>query len=293
MEKELNFNDMLTGANTGNKNEHLNEFGWFRKFHFTEKTVIQSDNNFNNVVLFLIKGNMEISLQRFNKKFLCSNNIVFISKASFVKIELEPDTIFLTLIFRHLLNFDDLDLLKSHDKYYDQVKNELPAISIVPPMIPFLDMLSYYLDNEVMSKSWHKLMSRQFFLLIKDFYSKQDVIKLLYPVSNDEIEFKFFILKNYNNVHSIEELISLSKMSRSAFFTKFKKVFNTTAKQWMLKQNAYRLLKQASKPGMNLKKLLEVCDFDSLSQLNRYVKKTFNCTPKELIVRPLDFWKDF
>ena len=51
----------------------------------------------------------------------------------------------------------------------------------------------------------------------------------------------------------------------------------------MLRQRANRLLGKACRPGISVKELLEVCDFDSQSQLNRYVRKTFNCTPKELI----------
>ena len=64
------------------------------------------------------------------------------------------------------------------------------------------------------------------------------------PHYRKEVDFKDFVMHNHTKVDNIEQLISLSNMGRSCFFTKFNEVFGMTAKQWMLKQKNQRILEK-------------------------------------------------
>ena len=77
----------------------------------------------------------------------------------------------------------------------------------------------------------------------------------------------------------------LSNIGRTSFFIKFKEEFGITAKQWMMKQLKKRILGKVIEPGICVKQLMEVCNFESQAQLYRYFKQHFRCTPKQLIDR--------
>ena len=128
-------------------------------------------------------------------------------------------------------------------------------------------------------------MQQEFFFLLRGFYEKQEIAVLFHPIIGKEMDFKDFVMHNHTKVDNIEQLISLSNMGRSYFFTKFNEVFGMTAKQWMLKQRNQRILEQMTEPGVCIKDVIEKLGFDSQGNFNRYCKQHFGCTPKQLIER--------
>ena len=127
------------------------------------------------------------------------------------------------------------------------------------------------------------LCNVSFFFLLRGFYEKPEIALLFHPIIGKELEFKDFVMQNYTRVNNLDELITLSHMGRTSFYIKFKKEFGITAKKWMMKQLKERILGKVSEPGVRVKQLMEVCNFESQAQLYRYFKQQFHCTPKQLI----------
>ena len=131
----------------------------------------------------------------------------------------------------------------------------------------------------------HNLMQREFFFLLRGFYHKQEIAMLFYPIIGKEMDFKDFVMRNYTKVSNIEQLISLSNLGRSRFFTKFNEAFGMTAKQWMLKQKNQQILEKMTEPGIYIKDVIEELGFDSQVYFSRYCKHHFGCTPSQLMKR--------
>ena len=129
------------------------------------------------------------------------------------------------------------------------------------------------------------LMQREFFFLLRGFYEKQEIATLFHPIIGKEMDFKDFVIHNHNKVDNIEQLVELSHMGRSRFFSKFTEVFGMTAKQWMLKQKDQQILKKMTEPGICIKDVIEELGFDSQVYFNRYCKQHFGCTPRQLMER--------
>lgn len=232
--------------------------------------------------MLITKGNIVISTTFTHNKTLTQGELFLLPQTSSIHLEIKSKTQMIMLSFNHLTDICEATLLQPLCKAAIS-KSDICTLKIQPSITLFTETLTYCLDKKTMCQHWHKTMSQAFFLLLKEFYPGKDFINFFAPIIDDEFEFKRFILQNYAKVDSINELIKRSPFSRSMFYAKFKEVFRMTAKQWMLKQTANRLLEKASTPGMSVKDLLDACDFASQSQLNRYIRKTFDCTPKELI----------
>ena len=91
-------------------------------------------------------------------------------------------------------------------------------------------------------------------------------------------------MRNHTKVDNIEQLISLSNLGRSRFFSKFNEVFGMTAKQWMLKQRT-KDTRKMNRTGSMYKDAVEELGFDSQSNFNRHCKLYFGCTAKQLMER--------
>ncbi len=254
----------------------------FKYLSVNDHTLWGCECSEKNSILFLIKGSIVLNTNFCYKKTIEEGELVLLPQASSIRLEANPKSQMILLSFNSLADVCDSTLLQQLNKKVI-TQTDVHTLKIQPSLMLFADTLIYCLSKKTMCFHWHKTMSQDFFLLLNEFYSEEKIVEFLAPSAGNEFRFEKFILQNYTQVHSINELIVMSQYSRSMFYAKFKEVFGMTAKQWVLRQTATRILEMASKPGASVKGLLDVCDFDSPSQLNRYVKQTFNCTPKELI----------
>ncbi|MDR0756862.1 MAG: helix-turn-helix domain-containing protein, partial [Tannerella sp.] len=88
---------------------------------------------------------------------------------------------------------------------------------------------------------------------------------------------------NYMSVKNVGELASLANMGRTTFDCKFKSVFGTSARQWMLNQIAKHVKAKAMDPDITISDLMEEFNFNSATHFNWFCKRQFHCTPLELI----------
>ena len=181
-------------------------------------------------------------------------------------------------------NCDKL-ILQSLSDLCDNIEYDFSPIRIHYPLTPFLEVLTHCIKNGMNCAHLHTLMQREFFFLLRGFYEKQEIATLLHPIIGKEMDFKDFVMRNHTKVDNIEQLISLSNLGRSRFFSKFTKVFGMTAKQWMLKQKNQRILEKMTEPGVCIKDAVEELGFDSQSNFNRHCKLYFGCTAKQLMER--------
>lgn len=257
------------------------------KYYEIDKTgLIEEECTNKNIVIFFTDGCFTVTCNSFTGRQFVQNEMVLVPKSSALKISGQQGFKLIFMIF-------DMPE-ESHDKFEIQhladakqaFSYDFAASPVHYPLTLFLDVVSYCLQNGMEhNANLHCMMHKEFFLLLKNFYTKQEVIAFLYPIIGKEPDFRDFIMQNYLKVNNVEELILLSNMGRSSFYTKFKDVFGVTAKQWMQKQISERILGKIMEPGICVKELMKTAGFDSHTHFYRYFKQQFGCTPKELIVR--------
>lgn len=261
----------------------------FKYLNFDNDAVLQCTCSEKNCILLLIKGSVVLNTDTCYRQPVAEGEMCLLPQASSICLKANAKTQIVLLSFNNLTDVcDNTLLLPLNQKAVTET--EVHTLCLHPSLTLFTETLMYCLTRKTMSAHWHRTMSQEFFLLLNEFYPNHEIIGFLTPATGKEFRFRKFVLQNYTKVRNINELIELSQFSRSMFYAKFKEVFGITAKQWLLQQTAIRLLEAACKPGMSVKGLLDACDFDSPSQLNRYIRQTFNCTPKELIEQNQNHW---
>lgn len=249
----------------------------------TEEIIIERESVSRNYLFLVTKGKISITCNLFENRVINHGEMILISRSS--KFRWEADTSSGVLILGFDIPQNPCDKLNFQSLYNlrDEIEYDFQPIPIRYPITAFNDLLIYLLKNGTNCSCIHLLKQQELFLLLRNFYSKEELATLFYPIIARDVDFKEFILKNYQNVNNINELIELSCMSKSSFFTKFKETFGITAKQWMLKQKEQIIIYESSKPGNAIKDIIATCGFDSPTLFNQFCKLHFHCTPGELI----------
>ena len=211
--------------------------------------------------------------------------MILLPKSSLGKISARAQSKMLTMAFDMPTSRCDKLLFQTLTPMCKNMNFKFDSIPILYPLIPFIETIIHCLKHGMNCMHLHDIMQREFFFLLRGFYEKEQIATLFHPIIGKELEFKDFVMQNYTKVNNLDELITLANMGRTSFFIKFKEEFGTTAKQWMMKQLKERILGKAAEPGVCVKQLMEVCNFESQAQLYRYFKQQFHCTPKQLIDR--------
>lgn len=257
----------------------------FKYLELTENCEFNEEHTSKNYLLFFLKGEFILHYGQFHNRIFHAGNMVLIPRSSHLKITPQTDSLLLSMFFDTPEGNCDKQVLQSLSEICKKIEYNFESVVIRYPLTAYLEILTYCLKNKMNCLHLHHLMQQEFFFLLRGFYTKQEIAILFYPIIGKEIDFKDFVLRNYTKVNSIEQLISLSNMGRSSFFTKFNKVFGMTAKQWILKQKDQQILERIMESRVCIKDIVEEFGFDSPINFTRYCKQHFGDTPKRLIAR--------
>jgi AraC-like DNA-binding protein len=238
-----------------------------------------SDKNHN--LVFLLEGNIHFHTAEIANKKLTSKEIILIPKGCVFSHEVRQDSELILFSFKILRSVCDKLFLQQELSDTESIE-PLSAIPVHYPLDNFLSMVAFYLDEGLNCEHLHELKEKELFLVLRAFYSKKDLTKLFHEILG-ESDFRSLIMHNYLKVKNVGELASISNMGRTTFDCKFKSVFGTSARQWMLGQIARHVKMKAMDPDITISDLMQEFNFNSATHFNWFCKKQFKCTPLELI----------
>ena len=237
---------------------------------------------YNNVVI-LIEGECIISCNQYDNRKISSSEMVLLPRGALVDAYTQKDCKLLLFSFGMVRNVCDVNMLQSYYDLCNDIHYDFTPLEIRHPLKVFIDLVVFCLKSGMNCAHLHEIKHKEFFLYLRGFYTKEEIVQLFFPIMGKKLKFKDMVLKNYTKAENVEELIELLKMSKNAFYAKFSKEFGMSPRQWMLKQIRHQVFIKAAIPNITIKELMDLFNFDSPVQFNRFCMREFNCTPGELI----------
>jgi AraC-like DNA-binding protein len=213
---------------------------------------------------------------------LKKDECILIPKAAKTSCRALQDSALLVLTFDVLRNVCDKVMLHSYRSLSSQMAYSFSPTPIRFPLTSFIDLLVTYLNGGIDCEHLHEIKEKEFFLVLRRCYSKEEIIHFLEPIIGDS-DFKGFIQHNNLEVESVTELVDMSGMGRTAFDSKFREVFGMSARQWMLQQTAKHVRYKAKDPEITIRSMMNEFKFNSATHFYRFCKQQFDCTPGELL----------
>ncbi|MDR1645324.1 MAG: helix-turn-helix domain-containing protein [Tannerellaceae bacterium] len=233
--------------------------------------------------LFLLKeGELRIRREEYAPRKIRKEECILIPKGTKMSCEALEDSVLLVMSFDVLQHICDKAMLHSYQSMRDQVEYNFIPTPIRYPLTSFVDLLIGYLKGGIDCEHLHEIKEKEFFLVLRRCYSKEEILHLLYPIIGVS-DFKGFILQNYLKVESVTELVDKAGMKRTAFDMKFRETFGTSPRQWILSQIARHVRYKAMDPDVTLRELINEFKFHSATHFCRFCKQQYGCTPGELL----------
>ncbi len=239
-------------------------------------------NNDKNYILFSIEGKGNVTYDFQSGFDMEENQMVFLPKLTGLEYIALNDSLLVTSEFDRLFNLCDKMALQSLEAYYNpQNSNTDWRLDIKKPLKSFLDLLIVYLQSGASCKHLHEIKLKEFFMLMRAFYSKKENAAFFSPIINKNIEFKTLVINQYPKAKTVQELAKLCDFSLATFNRIFTETFQEAPYQWMQKQRAKLLAIQLSNKEIPLNAIINEFHFSSPAHLTIFCKKHFMMTPSK------------
>lgn len=158
----------------------------------------------------------------------------------------------------------------------------------LPVVLPIHDLLFSELDNtrDTMATGLlcqhYQLEKRDIFLLmLRGFYSQEELQQLFRPILSRDFAFKQQILRIYTPDMNVEEMILRSGLPATSFNRRFGKAFGTTPRQWLVNRKKKGILTDLSMGDLPIKEI--ACKYGfTPNYFNEFCRAKLGGKPSEL-----------
>jgi AraC-like DNA-binding protein len=243
---------------------------------------IGSVDLYTQEVLFVIKGRLNLQVNRQYELTLGAGEFIFLVAGSVMVYQALEDTETLSVRIHdgvpecHVFQVDKVSgrIGDVYDGIYPLKLNNRTESFLATILETYRDGLRcrHYLQMET---------SRMLFL-IHAYYSQEECLKFFAQILSPDVKFSDFVRNNWMNCNTVKELADGIFMTPQQFTNRFKKVFGTTPYEWMTQQKALKIYQDICRSDMPLKEISERYDFSSQTNFFHFCKHIFGRTPGQI-----------
>lgn len=257
----------------------------FKCVDFDESAEIITEVVPSNTIIFVVEGVVEFSCDAHAKQVLQTNEMIFLPKQSIAQACYKQASKVLFFMFDTIICLANKQLLQSCVDLCDKTPFQFQALPMRKPLITFTESMLQSLKMGFTSDFYFEIKHLELFHFLMHSYKKEELALFFQPIISKNIDFKSLVLDSYIQEETLEGIVKLSCMSKSSFRKQFKEYFGISAYQWILQQRCKKIRYLAGQPNASIKGIMSELNFDSPSHFNRFCRRHFNCTPKDLIVK--------
>lgn len=240
-------------------------------------------------LLCVISGSLKLTTQKTRDEVIESGHILLLPPNTQVTADVLEDSYLLLYVINKPIQLCDLCPLESlaqslPDDPSEDADNS-GALSILKFNRHTAEYFSAFVSclNEGL-KCYHylELKSQELMFILRGFYTRPELAVFFRPLISNDIGFSDFILKNYRNIKTVEELAKLSNYSRSGFKAHFRKTFGTSASAWLREKKARNVYHELNSTNKSLLQISKEYNFSSVSHMSIFCKEYFGMPPGKI-----------
>lgn len=254
----------------------------FKYVEVAKDEELVNENKDINYLIFIRYGSAQVSCDTFKECRFNEGEMFLVPHGSDMHFKVTNAGAFLVFIFETPDTLCETFYFQSLITYRQAIKYEFKGIEIRQKMRKFLSLIVDYLEDGISCKHMHELKQRELFLIMRSYYTKDELAMLFYPIIGVSLDFKSMVLKNYLKSTTVVQLASICGTSLKLFTDKFKQEFGDTPYQWMQKQKKRHIMDRLAAGNTPIKDIVDEFGFASQAHLNRYCEKYLGSTAAEL-----------
>ncbi len=242
-----------------------------------------------NVIFFHIDGVLKVSWGKHKDVLINPGEIYFLPRGADISAQIISEKIEY-IILRLVQDFENrpvfFELLKKervNAGEYNQNNYPFPCIKMNEQMREYVNTVKRYSLDGIMNGQLYNIKLLELYIILHNYYSKEDCANLFYPILHYNLKFRGMILDNCKANITINELVNKSNMSRSTFDRNFKTAFGTTPLKWLEIQTRMLIMRKVAEPNISIKDIMYEVGILNPSQFTQLCKRLFGENPTQLL----------
>lgn len=233
-----------------------------------------------NKIIFLAEGEYKFSYSQYRDKVVSGGQMLLIPAGAVVTGVIEKPTTLYTLRLHDVKNLCEcfsLDMLLREED--ENTHKDLFLLNSNERIIKFFDLWGEFISEGLLCKYYLNLKSKELFYLLRAYHTKGDLLEFFYPLLSNDMTFSDFVIRNHFKVKTVNELAERANYSLSGFQKRFKRVFGTSAYNWMKEEKLKAIFHEINNTDATFKEISSKYGFSSPSHFNDFCKSNFGHTP--------------
>lgn len=244
--------------------------------------------NFNKVV-FIMEGRLRFYFSDFPNIECMKGQILFLPSGSQYSFQATMPTV--VMVFRildsiHLCdNFSMEELYENKKNSEDSHKPNTRSFSVLDintRIWHLLDGINDSLADGIRCRKYFDLKIREFFMLLRIYYPKEEIYDFLYLILSGDTAFSEYVRLYWHRFHNVAEIAESLNITARQFSSKFKAVFGLTPYKWMKEGRAKSIKQQLITTKKPIKQIAFENGFSDIPQFTKFCKKEIGKTPTEI-----------
>lgn len=242
----------------------------FTVFHEDIGSHVTLGNIDENVIIFLLKGRIDIKKSDGSSLLLMGNRMYCMScNHTPYHGEILHPAVYITLKTDTLLPYIDKQTIQNV-KQYKAGDDEIGTLDIQKMLRFFLASIVFLKNNDLKSNVLFALKRQELLFITRKLYPHDELIRFIKPAIVDVSEFRLEVLSKYTNSITVKELASECFMIPKTFTKYFKEEFDETPHKWIMDRKINNLNNFFFYKGASIDDILKEFGFASLSELNKF-----------------------
>lgn len=240
-----------------------------------------------NEMVFFVEGTVRHASDNYPLSENCSGEFIFMPSGENVYFEAVDDSVMTIIRMDKPVGFC---ANYSMEDFYNEMpdasrreeKKPVSSLPINEPLSHFLEGISYYIDGGLRCRSFSDLKINELFLLLRFFYTKEQLRDFLRPVLSADTTFSEYVRANRSKYPTSKQMAASLNMTVKQFALKFGKVFGSTPYNWLKRKKADAICRQLLTSNDPLIRIAEDNGFNTLQQFSNFCKKELGATPSKI-----------
>lgn len=241
----------------------------------------ETKNGFTRI-LFLLEGELAIDCDAYQNRILKKHEIALLPIGCHTAMTAMHDSSLIVCSFSRMPQVCSRVQLTHLSQYKKEISYDYQILPFRGELPHYLSLLRLYLKSKVDCPRMHEGKLEELGILFRTYYSLTELAAFLYPIISENEEFNQFVLTNYKQVSSVEELAEKANVSISAFNRKFRRYFNESASRWMRKKRAEGVLQDIKATNKPFQEISLDWKFSSQAHLTKFCKQQYGLPPSEI-----------
>ena len=162
------------------------------------------------------------------------------------------------------------------------LSGRMTPLEINSRLYHYIDGLKDTCEDGIMCRYFFETKIIEFFVLLRTYYSDEQLYGLFLPVLSPDTEFSEFVHKNHHKYKTIREMAKAMNFTTGQFTDRFRRVFSLSPREWMQQEKTKRVFTDICDTNKVLKQIAAEHGFAVQAHLIRFCRQKFDMTPGEM-----------